>query len=113
MDKYKQYQQRTSKMPRFFVSKTLQSLICLFVVVHHVDSAPMIIDSGTIATAIGSPTLGAGYTITNNAFYSPCLDFNDSNIVMPESYNHECEFIHPIVYPLSIFTNLFKSPSTL
>ena len=90
-------------MPVFVGSKPLQSqslLSLLFVVavlvlnndvVHYVDGAPIIIDSGTLERAEGSPTLGAGYTITNNVFYSSCLDFNDLNIVSPDSYNHECK----------------------
>ena len=101
-------------MQRLFVSKTLlRSLLCLVVVVvpnndivHYVEGAPITIDSGTLETAIGSPTLGAGYTITNNAFYSSCLDFNDANIVSPKSFNHECEFI-PTSHLFSILNESF------
>jgi len=76
-----------------FKLKPLQFLQALLGFLLLVDGAPSNIDSGTLETAKGSPTLGAGYSETTNAFYSSCLDFNDDNIVLPPSYNHECEFI--------------------
>ncbi len=70
----------------------------------YVDGAPRTISSSMLKTAKGSLTMGAGYSLTTNAFYSSCLDFNDDTIASPPSYNFECKLFEFELYEICFST---------
>ena len=62
---------------------------CLSSITRFASASPTTIKSDALKNIDGVPSLGRGYSITTNSFYSTCFDIN--GITAEYSYNFDCK----------------------